>query len=547
MISLTGCLISSTESYLADSESDRMRQTEEPDKETTPEPASPQAQEGSSAIALAAAAHSSPKEQASTNKWMVLGILAIGIFMATLDSSIVNISLPTIAGYFGVPLNGAVEWVIIAYLIAIAGMLLTIGRLADMTGRKALWAAGLCIFTLGSAICGAAPQLGILIAARAFQGIGGALIMSVSPAILTSAFPPNERGRALGMNAVFVALGTSVGPTLGGLITANFSWRWIFYVNVPLGIIGVTLSLILLKERHTRTIGRFDPAGALLLAAGLIAMTLGLSFGEEWGWTSPGLIATLAISVIAFIALVFAEQRATDPIVDFRLLRNRVFVSANVSLIMSFLALFAVSFMLPFYLEELRGFSVIESGLLLTPLPLAIAVIAPFSGALADKIGSRWLAAGGLTLACIGLVLISQLNAQSSVLDIIWRMLVAGTGQAFFQSPNNSALMGSAPRERQGVASGFLATGRVIGQSVSVALAGAIFTSLGGAVAGVILVQGTRHLPPARIAGLQDTFTTAFHTTFLVCAIIAALGVFTSLVRGKEQANRQVAHVATSE
>ncbi len=357
--------------------------------------------------------------------------------------------------------------------------------------------------------------------------------------MLTSAFPSNERGRALGMNAVFVALGTSVGPTLGGLITANFSWRWIFYVNVPLGIIGVLLSLLILKERQKRTVGRFDPAGALLLAAGLIALTLGLSFGQEWGWTSPGLIAMLVISVVAFTLLVFVEQRVPDPVIDFRLLRNRVFVSANVSLILSFLALFAVSFMLPFYLEELRGFSVVESGLLLTPLPLAIAVIAPFSGALADKIGSRWLAAGGLTLACLGLVLISQLNAQSSVLDIIWRLFVAGTGQAFFQSPNNSALMGSAPRDRQGVAAGFLSTCRVMGQSVSVALAGAIFTSLGGAVAGVVLVQGAQHLPLERVSVLQNTFTTAFHTTFLVCAIIAVLGVFTSLVRGKEQANRR--------
>jgi EmrB/QacA subfamily drug resistance transporter len=476
----------------------------------------------------------------SPSKWAVLAILAIGIFMATLDTSIVNISLPTISTYFQVPLNGAVEWVIIAYLVVIAGLLLTIGRLADMTGRKLLWVVGLILFTLGSAICGAAPYLGILIAARAFQGIGGALIMSVSPAMLTSAFPPEERGRALGMNAVFVALGTSVGPTLGGLITANFSWRWIFYVNVPLGVIGVIASLLVLKERQQRTVGRFDPAGALLLATGLIALTLGLSFGEEWGWTSPGLIATLVISVISFGLLVIVEHRSSDPVIDFRLLQNRVFVSANISLIMSFLALFAVSFMLPFYLEELRGFSVIEAGLLLTPLPLAIAVIAPFSGALADKIGSRWLAATGLTIACIGLVLISQLNAQSSVLDIIWRLLVTGVGQAIFQSPNSSALMGSAPRNRQGVASGFFATGRVMGQSISVALAGAIFTSMGGAVAGAVLSRSLLHLPPSAVVALQNTFTTAFHSTFISCAIIAALGVFTSLVRGKEQINRRV-------
>ncbi len=244
--------------------------------------------------------------------------------------------------------------------------------------------------------------------------------------------------------------------------------------------------------------------------------------------------------------VVIVEQRLADPIIDFSLLRNRVFVSANVSLIMCFLALFAVSFMLPFYLEELRGLSVIESGLLLSPLPLMIALIAPFSGALADRIGTRWLAAGGLTIACVGLVLISQLNARSSVSDIIWRLVFTGIGQALFQSPNSSALMGSAPRNRQGVAAGFLATGRVMGQSVSVALAGAVFTSLGGAIAGVILIGGA-HLPPPTIAHLQNTFTTAFHTTFIVCASIAALGVFTSLVRGKEQVNRRVVHASTSE
>src|SRR5579883_228023 len=481
------------------------------------------------------------------NKWAVLAILAIGIFMATLDSSIVNISLPTIGSYFHVPLNGAVEWVIIAYLVVIAGVLLTIGRLADMVGRKNLWAAGLIVFTLGSAICGASPTLLVLIIARAFQGLGGALIMSVSPAILTGAFPPEERGRALGMNAVFVALGTSVGPTLGGLITANFSWRWIFYVNVPFGIIGVTASLLVLRKRHTRMSGRFDPIGAFLLAVGLIALTLGLSFGQEWGWSSWALISTLVISVLAFVLLVVTEQHVGDPIIDFSLLRNRVFVSANVSLIMSFLALFAVSFMLPFYLEELRGFSVVESGLLLSPLPLTIALIAPFSGALADRIGTRWLAAAGLTIACIGLILISQLNAQSSVGDIIWRLVVTGLGQALFQSPNNSALMGSAPRDRQGVAAGFLATGRVMGQTVSVALAGAVFTSMGGAVAGAVLAQNARKLPLARLVALQNTFTSSFHAAFIVCAGIAAVGVLTSLVRGKEEISRETKKMVAGE
>src|SRR2546421_3466394 len=463
------------------------------------------------------------------NKWAVLAIIAVGVFMATLDSSIVNISLPTIAHYFGVPLNGAVEWVTIAYLVVVAGTLLTIGRLADMIGHKPVWVAGLVIFTLGSTICGADSSLGMLIAARAFQGLGGALLMSISPVMLVNAFPARERGRALGLNAVVVALGVSTGPTLGGIITDHLTWRRIFFVNVPIGIIGIIASIRVLSERMHRGRGRFDPLGAVLLAVGLVALTLGLSFGQEWGWSSPFLIATLVCGVSALVALVVVERRVPDPIIDLELLHNRVFLSANTSLVLSFLALFAVSFMLPFYLEELRGFPTAEAGLLLTPLPLTIAVLAPFSGALADRIGTRWLAAGGMALACLGLLLLSQLDAYSSVWDIVWRLIVIGAGQAMFQSPNNSALLGAAPRSRQGSASGFLATGRVVGQSLSVALAGAIFAGLGGAAAGAALVS--RHnLPAAQVSALQQTFASSFHITFIVCAIIAGPGIFASLV-----------------
>ncbi|MFL5625766.1 MAG: MFS transporter, partial [Ktedonobacteraceae bacterium] len=469
------------------------------------------------------------------SKWVVLAIVAIGVFMATLDTSIVNISLPTIAQAFGVPLSGAIEWVIISYLVVIAGVLLTIGRLADMIGRKPIWAAGLAIFTIGSALCGAAPSLGLLIAARALQGLGGALIMAISPAMLTSTFPAQERGRALGMNAVVVALGVSAGPTLGGIITTNLSWRWIFFVNVPIGIIGFIVTMLVLTERRRRQPGRFDPLGAILLAVGLVAITLALSFGQEWGWSSPLIIGLLIVGVAALVALYEVEKRVPYPIINLALLRNRVFLSANLSLILSFLALFAVSFMLPFYFEELRGFPTEMAGLLLTPLPLTIAVFAPISGALADRIGTRWLAAAGLTIACIGLVLMSQLDTHSSVFDIVWRLVVIGLGQALFQSPNNSALMGAAPKEQQGSASGFLATGRVVGQSLSVALAGAIFSSLGGALAGSLLATQSKDMPPAQVSALQQTFVSSFRVTFLVCAAIAAIGIAASLVRGKER------------
>ncbi len=468
----------------------------------------------------------------TAGKWAMLFIVAIGIFMATLDSSIVNISLPTIARSFGVPLNGTIEWVIIAYLVSIAAILLTAGRIADMIGRKVVWTTGLIIFTASSALCGLAPSLGILIASRTLQGLGGALLMAISPAMLTSAFPPHERGRALGINAINVNLGVTLGPILGGIITASLSWRWIFFVNVPLGIIGLIATLLILKERIHLNPGRFDPLGAILIAVGMAGLTAGLSFGQELGWTSPLILTLLLVGIFALVALPFVELRVPNPVIVLALLRNRVFDSSILSLLLSFLALFAISFMMPFYLEQLLGFSILQAGILLTPVPVTLAIIAPFSGSLADRIGSRWLAAGGLTVACIGLVLISQLNEHSSIFDIVWRLTFTSIGQGLFQAPNNSALLGSAPRNLQGSASGFLATARTIGQSLSVAIAGAIFAGLGGAAAGNLIVT---HTNSVQLTTLQHTFDTAFRATFIACAAIAAIGIFASLVRGKEE------------
>src|SRR5260370_1381947 len=307
----------------------------------------PGAQEVTGSTARAAVSLDDYQERA--NKWVVLALAAVGAFMTTLDASIVNISLPSIAHSFGVPLSGAIEWIIIGYLVIIAAVLLTFGCLADMIGRKPIWLAGLTIFTIGSALSGAAPSLGILIAARLFQGLGGALI-------------------------------------------------------------------------------------------------LGLSFGQEWGWTSLPLLLSLVIGVVALIAAVLVEGHVKDPVLHLSLLRNRVFASANISFILAMLALFAPGFLLPFYLEELRGYSAEQAGLLLTPLPLTLAVVAPISGRSADRIGSRWLAPLWLAMALLGLILLSQLNAQSSTWDVIWRLIVIGIGQGIFQSPNSSAMMGAAPR-----------------------------------------------------------------------------------------------------
>jgi EmrB/QacA subfamily drug resistance transporter len=477
------------------------------------------------------------ERRAHTNKWAVLGLVAVGTFMTTLDTSIVNISLPSIARTFHTPFGGAVEWVIIAYLIVIAATLLTFGRVSDLIGRKPVWVAGLILFTLGSALCGAASSLPWLVAARTFQGLGGALLFAPGMAIITDAFPAAQRGLALGSTTVVAALGVSAGPTLGGLITEHMSWRWIFYLNVPLGVLALLVTWRVLGNVGRRAPKSYDPAGAVLLAVGFATLALGFSFGQAWGWTSARLLTCLTVSVVALIAAAVVERRVRHPIIDLTLLHNRVFTSALLSMTLAMLALFAVSFLLPFYFDALRGFSVATSGVLLTPLPLTIAVIAPVSGWLADRMGSRGLAAGGLAIACLGLLLLAGLDAHSSTWEIIWRLALTGLGQGLFQSPNTRALMNAAPRDEQGESSGLLATARVIGQSLSVALAGAIFASFGGATAARILAPPVPRgiLVAGELGALQLTFLRSFRAALLACAAFAAIGIGTALVRGHEQ------------
>jgi EmrB/QacA subfamily drug resistance transporter len=478
-----------------------------------------------------------PATPAGPSKWAVYCVVAIGVLMATLDSSIVNISLPTIARAFGRPLNGALQWVVIAYLLVIVALLLSGGRLGDMLGRKRVWQIGLGVFTLGSVLCGLAPSIAALIGFRALQGVGAALLMAISPALLTSAFPARERGRALGMNALTVAVGVSAGPALGGFITERLSWRWIFFINLPLGVLGILLAAWLLAAPLARGPARFDFGGAVLLAVGLAGFTGALSFAHDLGYASPLILGALLASGVALRWLVAHERAQPAPIIPLSLFASRAFRSALGCLVLSFVALFGVAFLTPFYLEQLRHLSTEQSGLMMISYPLMIALLGPFTGALSDRIGSRVLAPIGLGLAALALFLLGSVG-PSTPLGLVGACLaLGGTAQALFQPANNSALLGAAPAGQQGVAGGLLATGRVLGQSLSIALAGAVFAAFGGADAGRALaaIGPDAPLDPA----LAAHFLVGYRAALWAAGACALLGALLALGRSPPPASSQ--------
>lgn len=473
-----------------------------------------------------------PENRTATGP-LVVALVCLGVFMTTLDASIVNIGLPSIARAFGTPLTGTLEWIVIGYLVVIGALLLTFGRLSDMIGRSPVWITGLVVFTAGSAACGAAPSLGWLIAARALQGVGGALILSTSTAILSNAVPASRRGHALGWGATSVALGGSAGPTIGGILATLGTWRWIFYVNVPIGLAAIVATLWLIPPVRQRSAQKFDLGGALLVAIALAALTLALSFGQTWGWTSAGVLGAFTLGIASLAAGALVEVRSAHPVIDPRLFRNRVFASAVASLLCSMLALFAIGFLFPFYFEELRGFAPERTGLLLTPFPLAMALVSPMAGALADRMGSRWLAPIALALTTAALLLLTQLDATSPISDIWWRLALAGAGLGLFQSPNTRSLMGAAPQGQQGMASGVFATTRVTGQALSVAIVGAVFATLGGPAAGGALVVATA--TDSGRAAMDATFLRALHAALVTCAAFATLGTVAAFARGRDR------------
>lgn len=289
------------------------------------------------------------------HKWLVLSTVSVGTFMATLDGSIVNISLPKIQEAFGVNLS-AIEWIVVAYLLVVGALLLPFGRLGDIIGYKRVYLLGFAIFAGASALCGAAESVWILVGFRSLQGIGAAMLQAMGPAIVTHTFGAKERGMALGLNSVSVSIGLSIGPALGGLLTEYGSWRAIFYVNVPVGIFAILWAWRILGNERGEVRQRFDFRGAILSSGGLFALLLALIQGEEWGWDSRAVLLLFAMSIVLILAFVFAELRSPQPMLELRLFKIRPFSAGNISLLIAFAGLFIATFLMPFSWSKVRAF-----------------------------------------------------------------------------------------------------------------------------------------------------------------------------------------------
>jgi EmrB/QacA subfamily drug resistance transporter len=457
--------------------------------------------------------------QGESRKWWTLGAVAFGLFMIMLDNTVVNVALPSIQRDLGIGLS-ELEWIVTGYALAFAALMLVGGKLGDAYGRRRLFVIGMAVFTLASLWCGLAGSGGELIAARVVQGAGAALMNPATLSIITATFPPRQRGTAIGIWAGVSALALAIGPLTGGLLTEHLSWNWIFFVNVPVGIVGIVASFFLIDESKDATHESLDLPGLVTSAVGLFSLTYALIEANAYGWGSPRIVGAFAVAAVSLTSFLLIERMRRSPMLDLSLFRNRTYVGANVAVLLVALSMFGVFFFISLYMQNILGFSPVKAGAAFLPMTILIILIAPMAGRLADRIGSRWLITSGMVLMSIHLLLFSRLGEDASyVTGILPSLVVGGIGISLVMTPSSAAAMKAVSVDKAGVGSAVLNAFRQVGGSVGIALMGAIVA------AGV----GTERTPQAFLDGL--------HSALLVAASIALGGavVAAALVRnGRE-------------
>lgn len=461
-----------------------------------------------------------PKEAAKGEpvNWWILVAVGIGTFMSALDGSVVNIVLPVLTRAFHSQVP-TIEWVVTIYLLITSALVLMGGRWGDLHGHKKLYIPGFVVFIVGSALCGMAPTDWLLIVFRGLQALGATMLFASAGAILTLNFPPDRRGQVLGLQGTMTYLGLTAGPLLGGWLTDAFGWRSVFYINVPVGILALALSArVIPDDKPLDRAKGFDLAGAGLFFVGLVALLIALNQAHAWGWQSPAILGLIAISVAALAVFVYAEKSVKDPMLDLTLFRNRLFSFATISSILNFICVTSLVFLMPFYLIRGHGFTPGHAGAILTAQPLVMAVVAPIAGRLSDQIGTRIPGTLGMAILAVGLFLLSRIGPHAPISHVILGLCVAGLGTGIFISPNNSALMGGAPRNRQGIANAVRQMARNLGNVLGIGIAGAIFNH-----------YLAHDVAPGTITALLHGVSAGL---FAAC-LLAVIGTLTSAARGK--------------
>jgi EmrB/QacA subfamily drug resistance transporter len=449
-------------------------------------------------------------------RWWTLGALCFALFMIMLDNTVVNVALPAIKADLGIS-TSELEWTVAAYALTFASLLLTGGKLGDLLGRRLIFTIGLTIFTLSSLACGLSSSAPELISARAVQGVGAALMMPATLSIISHTFHARERGMAIGIWAGVSALALAIGPLLGGIITEHISWNWIFYVNVPIGVLAVIAAIVVVPEsKDTSNEQRLDLPGLLTSGIGLLALVYALIEGHQYGWTSARIIGLFVLAAVAFAAFVLLEMHQRLPLLDLSLFRNGTFLGANIVAILVTLAMFGIFVFFPIYMQTIRGWSPIQAGAALLPWTVMIVVFAPIAGKLSDRVGSRWLMAGGMTVVSVCCLLLSTVTLHSTFWHMLPAFLLGGLGMSFVMTPMSAAAMGAAPVAKAGVASGVLNTFRQVGVALGIAITGAIVANRAASAA-----AGGASPPEAFVHGL----TFAMRVSAAICfgaAIVAA-------------------------
>ena len=436
-------------------------------------------------------------------KWWVMLAVAMGIFLGTIDGSIVNVALPTLVESFHTTF-AHVQWVVLGYLLTLASLVLGIGRLGDIVGKKPIYTVGFGLFTLGSVLAGLSPSVGWLIGLRVFQALGAAMVFALGFAIITEAFPPAQRGRALGIGGAIVSVGIVIGPTLGGFLIDSLGWRWIFFVNLPIGIVGTWTAARFVPNIPPPGGERFDFVGAGVFFTALLSLMLGLTFGQLRGFADGLVLGLLGFGLAALAAFIAIERRVEQPMLDLSMFRNRLLSVNLFTGWASFAAIAGLLVLLPFYLENVLGYSPREVGLLLASAPLALGLAAPVSGSLSDRVGPRPVTVAGLAVLLCGYLLMLTLDLETSALHYLLVLFPVGLGMGIFQSPNNSAIMGSVPQQRLGVTSGLLTITRITGQLSGISILGAVWAARVGAHSSTA-GEPSAAAHAAQVAGLHDT------------------------------------------